>query len=179
MRTHKQIEASRRNGALSLGPTTPAGKARSAANSLDHRLTAETVVLTNESRERYQALLATLVDFFQPASDPELFHVEEMAMARWRLRRSVGYETALLDYQLASAQPFDEASHEQIDHTTRGALAWNALHETSSGFHNLTRYETTHRRAHQRAFRDFLVLRNTRIQNEPNTPQTQEEVHLP
>ena len=29
----------------------------------------------------------SLIEYFEPASDPELFHVEETALARWRLRR--------------------------------------------------------------------------------------------
>lgn len=153
MRTHKQIEASRRNGALSNGPITPEGKARSAANSTSRGLTATTIVLTNES---------------------EFCCVEEMAMSRWRLRRAAGYETALLDYQLESAQPFDAENHESIDQTTRGALAWNALHETSSGFQNLSRYEAIHRRSYRRALEDLLTLKKLKTQNEPNTPRNED-----
>lgn len=170
MPTDKQIEASRRNGALSHGPSTPDGKARSAANSTNHGLTAQTVVLTNESPARYAALLHSLCEQFQPATQAEHDCVEEMAMARWRMRRAVGFETSLLDYQLDSAQPFDQENHVQIDQTTRGALAWNALHETSTGFANLTRYETTHRRAYRRAFQDLLALKNVNLRSEPKEP---------
>jgi hypothetical protein len=38
MATHKQIAANRRNGALSRGPKTAAGKARSSRNALKHGL---------------------------------------------------------------------------------------------------------------------------------------------
>ena len=179
MRTHKQIEASRRNGALSQGPVTPAGKARSAANSLDHGLTAKTIVLTSECQPRFQALLDSFIAQFAPANESEFCCIEEMALARWRLRRAAGYETALLDYQMESAQPFDAKNHDRIDQTTRGALAWNALHETSSGFHNLSRYESVHRRAYRRALEDLLTLKKLKTPNEPNTPRNEDPLTPP
>jgi len=55
-RTEAQLRASRANGALSLGPTTPAGKRRSSRNSARHRLLSSSVVLEGE-RERLLALL--------------------------------------------------------------------------------------------------------------------------
>jgi len=51
MRTPKKIEASRRNGARSLGPVTPRGKFRSVP-------LARTVVLESEAEDRFLALLA-------------------------------------------------------------------------------------------------------------------------
>ena len=49
--------ASRRNGARSRGPTTAAGKARSARNALQHGLCARTVLLDDEDADRLEAAL--------------------------------------------------------------------------------------------------------------------------
>ena len=50
--TPAQIQASRRNGARSTGPLTPQTRALSARNALTHGLTASTILLDGESRER-------------------------------------------------------------------------------------------------------------------------------
>ena len=179
MRTHQQLEASRRNGALSEGPVTPEGKARSAANTPAHGLAAKTIVLTNECQPRFQALLDSFIAQFAPANESEFCCVEEMALARWRLRRAAGYETALLDYQIESGQPFDAENHGRLDQTTRGALAWSALHETSFSFHNLSRYESAHRRSCRRALADLLTLKKLKTPNEPNTPRHEDPLTSP
>ena len=64
-RTLAQAEASRANGALSRGPTTPAGKARSAQNATRHGLcSARFALLPDECPEAYalfrEGILASL-----------------------------------------------------------------------------------------------------------------------
>ena len=59
--------ASRRNGAKSRGPKTPAGKARSAQNALRHGMRAlRYVVLPDEDGVEFQALEAALMDELAP-----------------------------------------------------------------------------------------------------------------
>ena len=71
MRTDKQTEASKINGAKSNGPITAEGKAISSQNSLKHGLTSSRVVLPHESQEAYDKLEASLANRFKPADDLE------------------------------------------------------------------------------------------------------------
>jgi len=66
----KRILAARANGALSRGPKTPEGKARS-RNALRSRRLTECTVLGNESREAFQDLFHFHVDCFSPLDDVE------------------------------------------------------------------------------------------------------------
>ena len=83
MRTVKQIEASRENGAKSHGPVTEEGKAISARNNTRHGLLAQAVVIIGESPESFTALLDKLVAEHQPQILSEMIQVEKMAVAYW------------------------------------------------------------------------------------------------
>jgi hypothetical protein len=91
----KRILSSRANGARCRSPTSPAGKQASSLNAIRHGLLAKRVVLTNESRENFDILLAQHIDRFSPVDDVELGVVEEMAAAFWRMRRAWAVETRL------------------------------------------------------------------------------------
>ena len=167
MRTLKQIQAARQNGAKSQGPITDPGKARSAQNRLSHGITAGTILLSNENQERFDAIYHSIYDRFHPQDEAERLCVEDMTWAKWRLRRALTYETALLENQLAETQAKNQA--------TRNATAWATLHHQSSGFRNLSRYEATQRRAYTRALEELEFLKNAKLQYEPDTPHSGEE----
>ena len=92
MRTNKQIEASRANGALSKGPATPEGKNISSRNSLRHGLFAQTIVLEEEHADRFTELLVDLMEEHQPRTPTETMLVETLAAARWREDRIWGMQ---------------------------------------------------------------------------------------
>ena len=82
------------NRQKSQGPVTPMGKDRIRSNALKNGLTARLTLWANEDSGQFQALLVALLERFAPANDVEFLCVEEMAMAKWRLRRVVSLETA-------------------------------------------------------------------------------------
>ena len=151
MRTEKQIAASRANGRKSRGPTSATGKDCIRSNALKHGLTAKLIVWPKESAGQFQALLVTMLDRFAPRDDIEFLCVEEMAMAKWRQRRSVGMETE------AGRQHQDEAA------LTTGAgllAAFMAAQAKTQLLTMLRQQEAAHHRTYQRAYRHLLSLRN-------------------
>ncbi len=81
-----RILANRKNAALSTGPRTAAGKARSRLNALKHGGYA-TVCLEEEDRTRYKGLLLDLLAEYQPRGFEERLLVEEIAKTLWRKNR--------------------------------------------------------------------------------------------
>ena len=65
MRTDKQTEASRTNGAKLQGPKTPAGRAKSSQNGNRHNLArGHIVLLSNESPDQFKAFPSGYLDAF-------------------------------------------------------------------------------------------------------------------
>jgi hypothetical protein len=94
--TPAQAEASRRNGALSRGPATPDGKARSAGNATRHGLRGAFRLLAGEDGGEFQALADSLAARHAPADAAERHWVEELAFAAWRQHRLRALEAAAL-----------------------------------------------------------------------------------
>lgn len=120
-RTALQIAASRRNGARSRGPLSTEGKAISARSALDHGLTAKSLLLPGEATQRFDQLLQSLVLQYQPQTDAEFLCLEEMAAAKWRIRRAWTLELATL----AGSTPGPEAT----------AGAWSSHQSRLESFH--------------------------------------------
>jgi hypothetical protein len=96
MRSEKQREQSRINGARSKGPVTAEGKGKSRMNRLRHGLRSEQVVLPGESAAEFQAELKGWRDDWRLGGHTAAVLVERAAVASWRLRRCVRAESDLL-----------------------------------------------------------------------------------
>ena len=66
MRSARQSEASRLNGAKSHGPKTPQGRAISSINAITHGITAQTLTLNNENKDLLVEMLTSYFDLFDP-----------------------------------------------------------------------------------------------------------------
>ncbi len=96
--SNARAAASRRNGAKSRGPKTPAGKARSAQNALKHGMRAlRYVVLPDEDGVAFQALEAALMDELAPVGTLQVVLARRVAMAAWRLARADRMEVELFE----------------------------------------------------------------------------------
>jgi hypothetical protein len=75
------------------GPRTAAGKERSKRNAVKHGILSRAVLLPNESRSEFDALLRRLWKNHQPEGDEELL-VEKLATLWWRYHRLLIAEAA-------------------------------------------------------------------------------------
>ena len=65
----------------STGPRTPEGKATSSRNALKHGFTAANPAISSEDREAWEALFASYIQDFQPATQSETDAVRRAATA--------------------------------------------------------------------------------------------------
>ena len=153
------------NGAKSNGPVTIEGKAASSQNSLKHGLSSSRVVLPHESQEDYDKLEASLTNRFKPADELEMELVQEMAAARWRLRRIEAMESAL--FKKAIRQ------HEEAGTPDAHDQAYVEVAESKS-YRMLVRHSAQLRRAFEKAWKEIQLIQADRkmdeedeLQNEP------------
>ena len=92
-----QADIARRNGALSQGPVTAAGKARASANATRHGLCARTLILGDgEDKAEFTALRAAMLRYHRPADEAQAHWVEELVFVAWRQERLRALEAAVL-----------------------------------------------------------------------------------
>lgn len=125
-RSPAQIEASKRNGALSQGSVTEEGKAISSRNNTRHGMLATSIVIEGESHEEFQKLVDSMLIEWKPANFDECALLEAMAVARWRQMRAWSLATAGHNHAIhGQAEEAPEVAG--LDMPTR---AWLALCST-------------------------------------------------
>lgn len=119
MSSRRRIESSRANGAKSKGPKTAEGKRHSSMNAVKHGILARICVLSPESEEAFENLLAANVASLQPASYAEYDLIEQMTTASWRMRRIWAVERETLEAEIQKTP--DRGS----DATVAGGEKWH------------------------------------------------------
>jgi hypothetical protein len=172
MHSDLKSETSRINGAKSLGPKTPEGKEASSLNSLKHGFTSrKTFILQTESPAEYQEFLAEHIAIHQPATPPEKELVDQMAIARWRIRRFVGAETVLIDCEMVRNREKVAKEFGPIDSDVHLALAIRSMADESRCLSLMSRYESRLQRCHDKAYAALRELQRSRSeQPAPPTP---------
>ena len=174
--TPSRAEASRINGAKSHGPKTEQGRRAVSLNAVKHGLTAETVVLPNESEEEYAVELREYLHHFAPANKPEADLVRQLAAAHWRLARYTRIETSLLDLEMERQRQHIAKDWNRLEECGRLALAFEALAGAHSPLTLLNRYQARLHHEYQRILKALLQMQALRpaaiaeLQNEPEQP---------
>jgi hypothetical protein len=160
MRSDKQIQASKTNGARSRGPITAQGKRNSSRNSTRHGLLAQTVVLEQESADRFQKLLAAFMDEYQPRTATQISLVETMAVTRWRQLRVWLAQKAAADLDIAGQD-------RSVGRRSRALLALLGSPASSRLPEILHRYEVAFDRQFSRALTNLLALQSLPAAGQP------------
>jgi hypothetical protein len=138
-------ETARTNGAKSQAPKTPEGKEASSRNSLKHGFTARNT-----------------------ASEKEL--VDQMAIARWRIRRFVNAETVLIDCEVVRNRGKVEKKFATLGCDVHVAMAIRSLADESRCLSLMSRYEARHQRTHDKAYAALRELQKARA-SQPIPPE--------
>src|SRR3977135_3043242 len=96
MSTREQRRAARRNSELSTGPVTPEGKAHSRLNTMRHGLCSQQALLPGEDAQALDDFSREFHKPTNPVGVQELYCVERMILAYWRLRRIGALEAEVL-----------------------------------------------------------------------------------
>lgn len=156
--TEKRIAANRRNAKKSTGPKTDHGRKMSSRNSTKHSILANTILLDDEDKPRFAALVNTLIDDLQPQDDTQRSLVEKMAVAHWRLKRTWAMEAASIIHE----------TRRQADSTlsetppTRTMLAIRALAERDRHPDLWGQRELHYDREYHRALTDLTRLQQNK-----------------
>ena len=165
MPTETKAATSRRNGSLSRGPRTPAGKARSAANALRHGLTAETlVVIPGEDAGELEALADRMRATLAPEGELEERLVERVVGLVWRLRRLGTIEAGVIERQLirrAEPRTFPPAWEAKVAASPTARLG-DAFGYAADDLGTLNRYESGLDRALYAALHELQRLQAAR-----------------
>jgi hypothetical protein len=108
-RTPAQVEASRKNGAMSTGPVTVAGKVIVSTNAVNHGLATRAALLPSERAEDYQANLTGWLATLRPRTPGEGQVAARVADTGFRLDRLARVEERMvndaLEARVASSEP--------------------------------------------------------------------------
>jgi hypothetical protein len=170
MVSNLKSETARANGAKSRGPTTAEGKEKSSRNAIKHGLTAGAgnILLDCEDPSELEATLNKLVGIHAPATPAETDIVEEMAAARWRIRRMWTIETGLLNTEIIT----QAATAATPDPNIHLASAFRALSDDSRSLALASRYEARLQRLYDRAYKTLRELQQERKSQPPEQPHT-------
>ncbi len=172
-RTPAQQEAARRNGAKSRGPVTPEGKAKSSRNAIVHGCASE-ILLRGESEPGFCALLDSYQNEYNPQGQTEHDLVEEMAYARWAMRRTWSLQAAVIDVTLDIQREEIDQKFKKVDSGARTAFAFIKSTAESQSLPLLNRYAARHARDYHRALDKLRVIQQERRARTPEETKKQE-----
>jgi hypothetical protein len=130
----------------STGPRTPAGKAKSCMNRLDHGLRSKKAILPDEDPAEYDALVQAWLGIYEPQDRKEDELVHEIITAHWQLKRC-RKRLEEIEFELPASP-----------------LSWTDGHQKL--YANFSRYRTTAERSFRSEFKEMEALRVRKLREE-------------
>jgi hypothetical protein len=121
MATQAQIQANRNNSQKSTGPTSSESKAVSRFNALRSGIHAQSQVIPGEDPAELEALAAEYRQQFEPESPLEIFLVDAMIAADWKMRRLRKIEAQLWQRELTGCPQGPTAAADLAEAYSRNA----------------------------------------------------------
>jgi hypothetical protein len=97
-------------------------------------------------------MLAVHIAIHQPITPPELELVDQMSIARWRIRRFVAAETDLIDSEMVRNREKVNKEFAPTDSGVHLAMAIRSLADESRALSLMSRYESRLQRVHDKAY---------------------------
>jgi hypothetical protein len=155
-----KLDANRRNGALSHGPKTEAGKAKSSLNALRTGIFARQVTcMTPEDLAEYQAHMAAIREELQPQGPREEFLCASIGDNMFRIARIRAVEHGTFANGYRKHVDSIQSGHEQVDTALAAARTFE---EQAHQLSLLTVYESRIRRTLTRDQQDLDELQEER-----------------
>src|SRR5262245_36800226 len=129
------------NAALSTGPRTEEGKARSSRNAVKHGLTSKQIVIAPGQEEKFAELHDSLYDQLAPEGAIEMNLFNMLIHAAWNLERFRALEAQLITSDFDAL--LDEATAKALD--------------------RLQRYASANQRTYFRALTELRTVQNNRL----------------
>jgi hypothetical protein len=152
--------ANRRNALKSTGPRTPEGKAVASQNARKHGLLSREVLLPDEDETSLVEFGKRIRSQLQPIGELELFLVDRIVTAAWRLRRVLGVEVGIFGEEWTSSYSGENDG--------LGPAFIRATAEDS--FSKLSRYEAGIERGLYKALHELQRLQAVRTGGNPPLP---------
>ena len=142
----KRRAANQANAQKSTGPKSEEGKNKSKMNAVSHGLTAQTTIMTDEDRIRYNAFCASMLADLAPIGSMETFLAQSVCDEAWRLHQSRARCNNIVHIgDLEGAGERFDAQHPEIHNAVTAA---SVFRDHAKSFELLSLYE-------QRILRSF------------------------
>lgn len=165
MTTAKQIEANRKNAALSTGPKTMGGKMNVSKNAIKHGLLTKAVYVDDAIREDFQEMRDRFYEEYCPESQLEHILLDRAVSSAWRLSLIVRVETEFFESWKKKPSYYDDEEK----------LSWAFTGNKGGGMALLSRYEAFLEKTFYRAITTLREIHEKR----GGVPKTIETIVVP